>query len=93
MGPLLSVALLAAALVRVWKSPQWTRREKRQATLLLLSPIVTGPVLALGAGVGLGGLTPLAVIAVFLLALCLPVAGVVRLGRSAARLRRSRPAR
>ncbi|MDH6577223.1 hypothetical protein [Kitasatospora sp. MAP5-34] len=86
-GPLLSLAATVAALVRLWKSPQWVRREKRQATLLLLSPVVTVPAFAVICSVALGGLTAIALLTALLLAAFLPVAAAVRLGRSATRLR------
>ncbi|MEV4612447.1 hypothetical protein AB0K43_07575 [Kitasatospora sp. NPDC049258] len=89
IGGVLSLAATIAALVLLWKSPQWVRREKRQATLLVLSPVVTLPVLALVCSAALGGLSPAALLSALPVALCLPVAAAVRLGRSAARLRRA----
>ncbi|MDH6127383.1 hypothetical protein [Kitasatospora sp. GP82] len=88
IGPFLALAATVAALVRLWKSPQWVRREKRQATLLVLSPVVTVPALAVVCSVVLGGLTPIALMTALPAAVCLPVAAAIRLGRSAARLRR-----
>ncbi|GAA0674150.1 hypothetical protein GCM10010193_28720 [Kitasatospora atroaurantiaca] len=87
IGPFLALAATVAALVRLWKSPQWVRREKRQATLLVLSPVVTVPALAVVLSVALGGLTPITLMTALLAAMCLPVAAAIRLGRSAARLR------
>ncbi|MFI6447148.1 HAAS signaling domain-containing protein [Kitasatospora sp. NPDC050543] len=88
IGPLLTLPATIAALVRLWKSPQWVRREKQQATLLVLSPTVTVPVFAVVLSLALGQLAPTTVMAALLAAMTIPVAAAVRLGRSAARLRR-----
>ena len=87
IGPFLAVTATAAALVRLWKSPQWVRQQKRQATLLVLSPFATIPALAGIFSVALGGLTPIMLMTALLAALPLPVAAAMRLGRSATRLR------
>ncbi|QNA77200.1 hypothetical protein C8250_039965 [Streptomyces sp. So13.3] len=87
IGPFFALAAMIAALVRLWKSPQWVRREKRQATLLMLSPVIAVPVLAVVFSVASGGLTPVALMAALLAAVPLPVAAAVRLHRSAARVR------
>ncbi|PBC76496.1 hypothetical protein BX265_1213 [Streptomyces sp. TLI_235] len=87
VGPLLALAAGITALVRVWKSPQWARREKKQATLLLLSPIAVTPPAAAAFAASSAGLSPAAVLAALLLGFCLPPVAAVRLGRSAARLR------
>ncbi|GAA2250104.1 MULTISPECIES: HAAS signaling domain-containing protein [Kitasatospora] len=87
LGPVLGLAAAIAVLVRVWKSPQWTRREKKQATLLLFSPVVAVPLVAAAFSVSSAGLTPINVLAVCLVGFSLPVLAAVRLARSAARLR------
>ncbi|MFF2039022.1 hypothetical protein ACFVVX_01235 [Kitasatospora sp. NPDC058170] len=91
LGLLLAPAATVAGLIRLWKSPQWSRREKRQATVLALSPLVTAPVLALAVAFSttFGGLTPLTLLTVLLLSVPLPVLAAIRLHRSAARLRRT----
>lgn len=61
--------------------------SKRQATLGLLSPVVTIPVLALGFSLAFDGLSAPAVMAALLLSWCLPVIAAVLLAQSAARLR------
>ncbi|WP_406193665.1 hypothetical protein OH807_03280 [Kitasatospora sp. NBC_01560] len=87
VGPFLGAVVAIAALVRLWRSPQWAGPEKRTATLLMLSPVVTLPVLAVLLSVLLGGLSAAALTVALPVALCLPVVAAVRLGRSAAGLR------
>ncbi|WP_262699470.1 MULTISPECIES: HAAS signaling domain-containing protein [Streptomyces] len=84
--PLGLVAALGA-LVRLWRSAPWVRREKRQATLFVLSPLVTVPVLTVALSLALDGISAPAFVASLLIALTLPVVGAIRLARSAARLR------
>ncbi|GAA2341210.1 HAAS signaling domain-containing protein [Streptomyces violaceusniger] len=84
--PLGLVAALGA-LVRLWRSAPWVRREKRQATLFVLSPLVTVPVLAVAFSMAFDGISAPAFVASLLIALTLPVVGAIRLARSAARLR------
>ncbi|MBD3008522.1 MULTISPECIES: hypothetical protein [unclassified Streptomyces] len=84
--PLGLVAALGA-LVRLWRSAPWVRREKRQATLFVLSPLVTVPVLAVAFSIAFDGISAPAFVASLLIALTLPVVGAIRLARSAARLR------
>ncbi|NEW76834.1 HAAS signaling domain-containing protein [Streptomyces rhizosphaericus] len=84
--PLGLVAALGA-LVRLWRSAPWVRREKRQATLFVLSPLVTVPVLAVALSVAFDGISAASFVASLLIALTLPVVGAIRLARSAARLR------
>lgn len=84
--PLGLVAALGA-LVRLWRSAPWARREKRQATLFVLSPLVTVPVLAVALSLAFDGISAPSFVASLLIALTLPVAGAIRLARSAARLR------
>ncbi|MFE3738605.1 HAAS signaling domain-containing protein [Streptomyces sp. NPDC059134] len=87
IGPFFAPAAVIAALVRLWRSPQWARQEKRQATLLMLSPVIAVPVLAAVFSVAGGGLTAIALMAALLAAALLPVTAAVRLHRSAARVR------
>ncbi|MFK4273582.1 HAAS signaling domain-containing protein, partial [Streptomyces milbemycinicus] len=54
--PLGLVAALGA-LVRLWRSAPWVRREKRQATLFVLSPLVTVPVLAAALSLAFDGIS------------------------------------
>ncbi|EXU68799.1 hypothetical protein Z951_07405 [Streptomyces sp. PRh5] len=84
--PLGLVAALGA-LVRLWRSAPWARREKRQATLFVLSPLVTVPVLAVALSLAFDGISAPSFVASLLIALTLPVVGAIRLARSAARLR------
>ncbi|MEU8875263.1 hypothetical protein AB0D24_29770 [Streptomyces javensis] len=84
--PLGLVAALGA-LVRLWRSAPWARREKRQATLFVLSPLVTVPVLAVALSLAFDGISAASFVASLLIALTLPVVGAIRLARSAARLR------
>ncbi|AGP54297.1 hypothetical protein [Streptomyces rapamycinicus] len=84
--PLGLVAALGA-LVRLWRSAPWARREKRQATLFVLSPLLTVPVLAVALSLAFDGISAPAFVASLLIALTLPVVGAIRLARSAARLR------
>ncbi|MFI7310026.1 hypothetical protein [Streptomyces hygroscopicus] len=84
--PLGLVAALGA-LVRLWRSAPWVRREKRQATLFVLSPLVTVPVLAAALSLAFDGISAAAFVVSLLMALTLPVIGAARLARSAARLR------
>ncbi|GAA1684949.1 hypothetical protein [Streptomyces yatensis] len=87
------LGLVAAfgALVRLWRSAPWARREKRQATLFVLSPLVTVPVLAAALSLAFDGISAPAFVASLLIALALPVVGAARLARSAARLRERAP--
>ncbi|WP_327675565.1 HAAS signaling domain-containing protein [Kitasatospora sp. NBC_00458] len=87
VGPVLAVAAAVAALVRIRKSPQWERREKKQAILLLLSPVLVTPLIAVLLSIASGGLDPLTLLAACLAGVLLPVLAVLRLARSASRLR------
>ncbi|MEV7596997.1 hypothetical protein AB0O91_06360 [Kitasatospora sp. NPDC089797] len=87
LGPVLGFASAVVAAIRVTRSRQWTRREKWQATLLLVSPLLLTPVLAAVVSILSGGLTPGAVLAVSALGFCPSPVAAVRLSRSAARLR------
>ncbi|MEV0414234.1 hypothetical protein AB0I68_26340 [Streptomyces sp. NPDC050448] len=87
VGPVLALAAAVFALVRVWKSAQWIRKEKRRATLLLLSPVLATPAVAAVLSLATGGLTPLTVLTAYAAAFCLPAAAALRLARAAARIR------
>jgi uncharacterized membrane protein len=87
IGIPLGLAAAFAALVRLWRSAPWERREKCQATLCVLSPLVTVPCLALVFSSVFDGISARAVVLALVMAVGLPVAGAVRLARSAARLR------
>ncbi|MER6400768.1 hypothetical protein ABT263_32705 [Kitasatospora sp. NPDC001603] len=87
IGAPLGLIAAVVGLVRLWKSPQWSRREKREATLLALSPVLVLPVVAAVLSVVLGGLSARTVTIALLVTLALPVVAAARLVRSAARLR------
>ncbi|MFJ9947152.1 HAAS signaling domain-containing protein [Kitasatospora sp. NPDC091207] len=90
LGLVLSPVAAVAALVRLWKSRQWSRPEKLRATVLMLSPVLTVPLLAGVVSVASGGLSARTVLIPLLAALVLPVVAAVGLHRSAARLREQR---
>ncbi|MFG3049528.1 HAAS signaling domain-containing protein [Kitasatospora sp. NPDC048239] len=83
LGLLVAPAAAAAGLIRLWKSPQWSRGEKRQATLFALSPLLTVPALAAALSTTLGGLSPVGLLAALLLAAALPTLAAIRLHRTA----------
>ncbi|MET7760954.1 hypothetical protein [Streptomyces sp. NPDC005336] len=87
IGIPLGLVAAFAALVRLWRSAPWVRREKWQATLFVLSPLVTVPFLAHVFALVFDGISAPSIVLALLMALSLPVAGAVRLARSAARLR------
>ncbi|GGS02569.1 hypothetical protein GCM10010269_46780 [Streptomyces humidus] len=84
LGIGLVVAVLAA--VRIWRSTAWTRRDKHLGILCALSPLLVIPAAA-ALFVLAGGLGPEELFGSFLIAMVIPLAGAIRLGRSAARLR------
>ncbi|WP_052682215.1 DUF1700 domain-containing protein [Saccharothrix sp. ST-888] len=87
VGPVLALAATVTAVVRVWKSAQWVRKEKMQATLLLLSPVVVTPAIAVVLSLTASGVTPVALLAACAAAFCPPLVAAARLWRSAARIR------
>ncbi|MFI6152951.1 DUF1700 domain-containing protein [Kitasatospora sp. NPDC051170] len=88
IGPLLALITAVVAAIRVAKSAQWTRREKRQAALLLLSPILLTPVAAAVVAVAsTSGLSPAGVLTACAIGFCPTLLAALRLSRSAARLR------
>ncbi|MFI5979730.1 HAAS signaling domain-containing protein [Streptomyces sp. NPDC051555] len=86
-GLVLTPVFLVVGLVRLWMSTQWARREQWLATVLLLSPVLTVTVFAGVLMVATSGLGPTALMAALALSWILPLVAVVRLARSAARLR------
>ncbi|MFF0415645.1 hypothetical protein ACFYUY_35105 [Kitasatospora sp. NPDC004745] len=87
LGPPLALAAAVIAATRVWRSPQWTRREKRQAALLLLSPALITPLAAAVLAVSGPGLTPVGVLLACAVGFCPTLVAAFRLARSASRLR------
>ncbi|MEU6479823.1 hypothetical protein ABZ858_23640 [Streptomyces sp. NPDC047017] len=83
LGIGLVVAVLAA--VRIWRSTAWTRRDKRLGILCAFSPLLVTPAVAAPFAIA-GGLGVAALIGTFLIAVVIPLAGAIRLGRTAARL-------
>lgn len=86
-GPVLGFVAAVVAAVRVTRSRQWTRREKRQATLLLVSPLLLTPAMAVAVSLLSGGLTPGALLAACALGFCPSPIAALRLSRAAARVR------
>ncbi|MFJ9691595.1 HAAS signaling domain-containing protein [Kitasatospora sp. NPDC101183] len=88
IGPVLALVTAVVAAVRVGKSAQWTRREKTQAALLLLSPLLLTPFAAGVVSVASSsGLTPAGLLVACALGFCPTLLAAYRLSRSAARLR------
>ncbi|MFB7617104.1 hypothetical protein [Kitasatospora sp. NPDC056181] len=88
IGPALALIAAVAAAVRVAKSAQWSRREKTQATLLLLSPVLVTPLAAAVVAVASSaGLSPAGVLTACALGFCPTLLAAFRLARSAAHLR------
>ncbi|MFJ3791188.1 HAAS signaling domain-containing protein [Kitasatospora sp. NPDC090091] len=88
IGPVLALVTAVAAAVRVAKSAQWTRREKTQATLLLLSPLLLTPLAAGVVAVSSShGLSPAGVLVACAVGFCPTPVAALRLSRSATRLR------
>ncbi|GAA2808354.1 hypothetical protein GCM10010441_36290 [Kitasatospora paracochleata] len=85
VGPLLGLAAAVVALRRIWTAPQWTRGEKKQATWLLLAPLVVVPAAAFA--LSPAGLSPVLVLAVAAAGLALPLLAAALLARFAGRLR------
>ncbi|GAA2787427.1 HAAS signaling domain-containing protein [Kitasatospora aburaviensis] len=87
IGPGLALVTAVVAAVRVAKSAQWTRREKTQATLLLLSPLLLTPLAAVVAATSSHGLSPAGVLTACAVGFCPTPVAALRLSRSATRLR------
>ncbi|MEV7359541.1 hypothetical protein [Kitasatospora sp. NPDC091276] len=88
VGPPLALAAAVIAASRVWRSTQWSRREKRLAALLLLSPVLVTPLAGIAAAVvSPVGLTAAAVLAACAVGFCPALLAAFFLARSAARLR------
>ncbi|PJN35625.1 hypothetical protein CG747_38085 [Streptomyces sp. CB02959] len=81
----IGLVLAVVAAVRIWRSTAWTRRDKRLGTICVLSPLLVipaaGALFAYAGGLGIAEL-----IGTFLIAMVIPLAGAIRLGRGAARL-------
>lgn len=80
----LFLSVLAA--VRIWRSTAWTRRDRQLGILCAFSPLLVTPAVAALFASG-GGLGPAQLLSTFFIATVIPVAGAIRLGRGAARLR------
>ncbi|MFJ3220189.1 HAAS signaling domain-containing protein [Kitasatospora sp. NPDC086801] len=87
IGPVLALVAAVVAAIRAWRSTQWTRREKRLAALLLLSPVLVTPLAGVAAAASPTGLTPLAVLIACAVGFCPALLAAFLLARSAARLR------
>ncbi|MFJ2187268.1 HAAS signaling domain-containing protein [Kitasatospora sp. NPDC087861] len=87
VGPALALAAAVIAATRVARSAQWTRREKKRATLLLLSPVLVTPLACLVLAMSPTGLTPLAILVACAVGFCPTLLAAFLLSRSAARLR------
>jgi hypothetical protein len=81
----IGLVLSVLATVRIWSSTAWTRREKRLGIICTLSPLLVIPATAAPFAFA-RGLGPAELIGVLLIAMVIPLAGAIRLGRGAARL-------
>ena len=81
----IGLVLAVPAAVRIWRSTAWTRRDKRLGSICALSPLLVTPAAAAPFAFA-DGLGVAALIGTFLIAMVIPLAGAIRLGRSAARL-------
>ncbi|GAA1984760.1 HAAS signaling domain-containing protein [Kitasatospora viridis] len=86
IGPGLALLSAVVAAIRLAKSRQWTGREKKQATLLLLSPILLTPLAAATVAFA-AELTAAGVLLACAVGFCPTLVAAFRLARSAARLR------
>ncbi|MFI6846180.1 hypothetical protein OG535_00840 [Kitasatospora sp. NBC_00085] len=86
IGPGLALIAAVVATARVARSAQWTQREKKQAALLLLSPILVTPAAA-GVVAAVSRLSPAGVLVACAAGFCPTLIAAARLARSAARLR------
>ncbi|WP_030238868.1 HAAS signaling domain-containing protein [Streptomyces sp. NRRL S-350] len=87
IGPVLALAAAVAAAVRVTKSRVWSRRQKKQAALLLLAPALATPLAAAAFAASPSGLTPVNLLAACALGFSPVLVAAALLFRSAARLR------
>ncbi|WP_052707551.1 HAAS signaling domain-containing protein [Streptomyces rubellomurinus] len=87
VGPVLGLVTAVAAAIRVGRSAQWSRREKKQAALLLLAPLLAVPLAAVLVAALSGSLSPVGVLAACAVGFSPTLLAAARLARSAARLR------
>ncbi|MEU9042771.1 MULTISPECIES: HAAS signaling domain-containing protein [unclassified Kitasatospora] len=87
VGPVLALAAAVTAAVRVTKSQVWTRRQKKQATLLLLAPVLTTPLALAAFAASPAGLTPVNVLVACAVGFSPVLSAAMLLSRSATRLR------
>ncbi|MGW7517262.1 HAAS signaling domain-containing protein [Streptomyces sp. NPDC054796] len=80
------LVLAVVAVVRIWRSTAWSRRDKRLGAVCALSPLLVIPAAAAPFAFT-SGLTANAVFGAHLIAMVIPLAAAVHLGRGAARLR------
>ncbi|MFJ9250759.1 HAAS signaling domain-containing protein [Streptomyces sp. NPDC101776] len=81
----IGLVLAVSAAVRIWRSTAWTRRDKRLGGICALSPLLVTPAAAALFAFA-DGLGPAELVGAFVIATVIPLAGAIRLGRSAARL-------
>ncbi|SOB83952.1 HAAS signaling domain-containing protein [Streptomyces sp. 1331.2] len=87
VGPALALAAAVIAATRVSRSQVWTRRQKKQAALLLLAPVLTTPLAGAVFAALPGGLTPVNLLAACAVGFSPVLVAAALLSRSAARLR------
>ncbi|WP_030259827.1 MULTISPECIES: HAAS signaling domain-containing protein [Streptomyces] len=87
VGPALALAAAVIAATRVGRSRVWTRRQKKQAALFLLAPVLTAPLAAAAFAASPAGLTPVNLLAACAVGFSPVLVAAVLLFRSAARLR------
>ncbi|MFB7906819.1 hypothetical protein ACFC1T_10355 [Kitasatospora sp. NPDC056076] len=86
-GPVLGFAAAVVAAVRVTRSRQWTRREKRQAAVLMVSPLLLVPAISMAFALLPTGLTSTSLLTACALGFCPSPIAALRLSRAAARVR------
>ncbi|MFF7993732.1 hypothetical protein ACFZDG_28580 [Kitasatospora xanthocidica] len=87
VGPALALAAAVIAATRVARSQVWTRRQKKQAAVLLLAPVLTTPLAAAVFAATPPGLTPVNLLAACAVGFSPVLVAAALLSRSAARLR------
>ncbi|MEV7214463.1 hypothetical protein AB0O31_15385 [Kitasatospora cineracea] len=85
-GPYLALAAAVTAAVRLAKSPQWSRQEKKRTVFLLLGTLPLVPLAAFAVSV-LGTLDQTGVLLALAVGFCPTLLAVFLLARSAGRLR------
>ncbi|QKW23607.1 hypothetical protein HUT16_34960 [Kitasatospora sp. NA04385] len=86
LGPYLAPAAAATGAVRLARSPQWSGREKKHAALLLLGTLPLTPLAAFAVSV-VGALDQTGMLLALAIGFCPALLAVLRLARSAGRLR------